>query len=175
MAPKAGGKPDADAKPEAAEGEGEAAPKKKRSKLLPIVIAAVVLLGGVGAGGWFFLAPKFLGRGKPVPEAAHAEEPVHATVPLGSIIVNVNSPDVRRYVKVGVELGVPTEAMVKEVEKHKPQLLDLLVTVLSTAEIETLESGTGRTELKEELLTRIKDDLGLAKVARVYFTEFLIQ
>jgi flagellar FliL protein len=74
-----------------------------------------------------------------------------------------------------VELGVPSEVAAKEVEKHKPQLLDLLVTVFSTAELETLESGSGRTELKEELLSRIKDELGLAKVARVYFTEFLIQ
>ena len=171
MAPKAPAKPDPAAKPDAAEGAQDEAPKKKGSKL-PILIAAVVLLAGLGAGGWF-LAPRFLGGAKATPEEAHAEETVHHVVPLGSIVVNVNSS--RRYVKVAVELGVPTEAAAKEVEKHKPQLLDLLVTVFSTAELETLESGSGRTELKEELLSRIKDELGLAKVARVFFTEFLIQ
>jgi flagellar FliL protein len=173
MAPKAPATPDPAAKPAAADGAQEEAPKKKRSKL-PILIVAVVLLAGLGAGGWF-LAPRFLGGATAAPEEAHAEEPIHAVVPLGSIVVNVNNPDARRYVKVGVELGVPTEAAAKEVEKHKPQLLDLLVTVFSTAELETLESGSGRAELKEELLSRIKDELGLAKVARVYFTEFLIQ
>ena len=170
--PNVPAKPDPAAKPEAADAAEEEAPKKKRSKL-PILIAAVVLLAGLGAGGWF-LAPRFLGA-KGAPEEAHAEEPVHHVVPLGSIVVNVNDPDTRRYVKVGVEIGVPTEAVAKEVEKHKSQLLDLLVTVFSTAELETLESGHGRTELKEELLSRIKDELKLAKVAKVYFTEFLIQ
>src|SRR5688572_11259176 len=125
MAPKAPAKPDPAAKADAADGAHEEAPEKKRSKL-PILIVAVVLLAGLGAGGWF-LAPRFLGGAKAAPEEALVEEPIHAVVPLGSIVVNVNNPDARRYVKVGVELGVPTAVAAKEVEKHKPQLLDLLV------------------------------------------------
>ncbi|MGA9657533.1 MAG: flagellar basal body-associated FliL family protein [Asticcacaulis sp.] len=52
---------DADAPPvDGEEGEGEAAPAKKKFPMLIVIIAAaVVLLGGGGAAAWFlFLAPK---------------------------------------------------------------------------------------------------------------------
>ena len=173
MAPKAPVKPEPAAKNETAEVPEDPPPKKKTRALLFLVVA-VVLLGGGGAGGWFFVVPRYFAHAKAEPETP-PEEPVHETVSLGSIVVNVTSAQSRRYVKVGVSLGVPSEAVAKEVEKHKPELLDLLVTVLSTAELETLESGTGRTELKDELLSRIKDEVGLTRVVRVYFTEFLIQ
>jgi flagellar FliL protein len=146
-------------------------PAGKRPVLLYAVIALVVL-GGLGAGGWF-LAPKLLGGGAKTAEAK-APEPVKATVSLGAVVVNL-AGETRRYARVSVALGVASAKETKEVEEVKPQLLDLLIAVLGSAEAETMTSEDGRAELKEALLTRIHDELGLEKVTRVFFTEFVIQ
>lgn len=147
-----------------------AAPPKKRGRLV-LLIVAVVVLGGLGAGAWLLL-PKFLGTAQA--KAAPAEPEVKATVALGAVVVNLNG-EARRYLRVGVSLGVPAEADAKKIEEQKPQLLDLLISVFSAAEVETLTSEEGKTELKKELLSRMREELRLKKVARVYFTEFVLQ
>ena len=149
-----------------------AEPAKKRSPLLIYGVVGLVALGALGAGGWF-LVPRVFGA-KPATPAAKVEEPLKATAPLGSVLVNLNG-ETRRYLRVAVYLGVPSAKDIKAIEEAKPQILDLIITVLSSADVDTLASEDGRAELKEELLGRIREDLGLSKVGRVYFTEFVIQ
>ena len=149
----------------------EVAPPKKRGLLIPLVIG-VVVLAGLGAGAWFFVVPKFFGTAHA--KAAPVEPPVKATAALGAVVVNLNGEG-RRYLRVGVSLGLPGAHDAKEVEEHKSQLLDLLIQVFSAADLDTLTSEEGKTELKEELLSRMHEELHLKKVLRVYFTEFVIQ
>lgn len=149
----------------------DAAPKK-RGMLVPLVVG-MVLMVAIGAGAWFFVAPKFLGTAQA--KAVSTEPPpVKATVPLGSVVVNLTG-EAKRYLRVGVSLGVPAAADAKEVEEHKSQLLDLVISVFSAAEVETLTSDEGKTELKDDLLERMHNELHLKSVLRVYFTEFVIQ
>jgi flagellar FliL protein len=149
-----------------------AAPKPK-SRLPLYVGGLAVVLGLMGAAAWLF-PPRFLGQRESAPHAG-PETTVKATLPLGSVIVNIAGSEARRYVKVTIELGVANAKDIKEVGERKPQLLDLFVTILSTTTFETLDSGDGRKALKRELLAKIHDELDLKKVAAVYFTEFLIQ
>jgi flagellar basal body-associated protein FliL len=146
-----------------------APPRRKLAKL----IVGVVLLGGLGAGGWF-LAPRFLGRTPAPAEAKPAPVVVKATVPLGAVVVNL-AGESRRYVRVALSLGVPTAKDAREVEEAKAQLLDLVIAVLSSRAADALISEDGREEVKAELLERMHKELDLEKVARVYFTEFVIQ
>ncbi|HAM59972.1 MAG: hypothetical protein A2X51_11785 [Candidatus Rokubacteria bacterium GWC2_70_24] len=152
----------------------EAPPPKGKGRLLVLAVAGLVLVGGLGAGGWL-LSPRLFGKGAGAPAAVKHEEPVKATAPLGSVVVNIGRPDSRRYLKVGVELGLASAKDVKEMEETKARVLDLLITVLSTTPMETLSEGEKRGELKQALLERIHKDLGLTKVRQVYFTEFMIQ
>jgi flagellar FliL protein len=161
------------AAPGAAEG-AEPAPPKKKGGVVRHAVIGLVLLAGLGGGGWFFLAPRFLGSASAKP-AARPEVPVKVTVPLGAVVVNIGRPETRRYLKVGVELGVPGQKDAKEVEEHKPQITDLLITVLTTAPVDTLASEEGKNEIKKALLTSIHEELKLERVRKVYFTEFVIQ
>jgi flagellar protein FliL len=155
------------------EGTETAAPKKKSPLRLYALIGLVVLALG-GGGGWFFMT-------RPRPHAAPHEpeakplEPVKVTASLGSLVVNIGAPETRRFLKVGVDLGVSDEKAAKEVEEHKSQILDLLISVLATASLEVLGSEEGRTGIKKAVVERIHEELRLEKVSRVYFTEFLIQ
>ncbi len=47
--------------------------------------------------------------------------------------------------------------------------------MLSAADPQTLTSTDGKEAIKRALLSRIRDELHLTKVGRVYFTEFVIQ
>jgi flagellar basal body-associated protein FliL len=160
-----------DAKPPDAPGPAP----KRRSRLL------VPLAGAVGAaalaGGAWFLAPRLLGaRAGGVDPAAHAPVvlAVKATVPLGAVIVNL-AGEQRRYVKVAVNIGVPSEKEAKEIEEHRAQLLDLVISMVSTLKVDELTSPEARSELKRALLDRMRSELHLERVAGLYFTEFVIQ
>jgi len=163
------------AAPVAAGGEVvEEAPPRRKKPLFLYGAVGLVLAALLGTGGWM-LAPRLLGWPKSHPAAAKREEPVKVTVPLGAVVVNLGPPEARRYLKIGVELGVPGPKESKEVEEKKPQITDLLISVLSTMPVETLGAEHGRVALKKALLARIQEDLRLEKVSRVYFTEFVIQ
>jgi flagellar basal body-associated protein FliL len=146
---------------------------REQRSLLLLVVAVVALLG-LAAGGWL-LIPRLLKPGAaPGPPPKKIEVPVKATFPLGSVIVNLDG-GTKHYIKLAVDIGVPGPKDVKEVEAHKPQLLDLVIGVVSATPAEQLVSGEGRMELKKKLLERIHEELGLESVGRVYFTEFVIQ
>jgi flagellar protein FliL len=100
---------------------------------------------------------------------------VKATLSMGSVVVNIGAPDTRRYLKVGVEIGVTDARETKELEEHKAQILDLVISIFGAAPMEVLGSEEGRLDLKKTLLERIHEELRLEKVSRVYFTEFVIQ
>jgi flagellar FliL protein len=161
---------EAAAGPEAA----EPTPARPKAPVRLYALIGLVLLVVLGAGGWF-LAARLRGPSAPAPAEVKHESVVKATLSLGPVVVNVGPPEGRRYLKVGVDLGVPGPKDTKEVEEHKAQILDLLISVFSTTPVETLGSEEGRAGLKKTLLARIREELGLEKVSRVYFTEFIIQ
>ena len=152
--------------------EAADAPAKKKRSMLMLLVVGMVVLAALGAGAWFFVAPTFVGT--PAKPEAPKELPVKVTVPLGPVVVNLKG-EARRYLRVNVTLGVAAAPDAKEVEEHKSQLLDLLISVFSSAELDALMSEDGKTELKDELLERMRDELHLKKIVRVYFTEFVIQ
>jgi len=158
---------------EASETAEQAEPKRKAPVRLYALIG-LVLLALLGGGGWFFAA-RFRAPSTTAEAEAKREPRVKATLSLGSVVVNIGPPETRRYLKVGVELGVPDAKDTKEVEEHKAQILDLLISVFATSSLEVLGSEEGRTGLKKTLIARIHEELELEKVTRVYFTEFMIQ
>ena len=147
---------------------------KPKAPVWLYAVIGLVLVAVLGGAGWF-VAARLAGPAKPAEPEVRREATVKATLSLGSVVVNIGPPEGRRYLKVGVELGVPGPKDTKEIEEHKAQVLDLLITVLATTPVDALGSEEGRAGLKKTLLTRIREELGLEKVSRVYFTEFILQ
>jgi flagellar basal body-associated protein FliL len=153
--------------------EAAPAPPAPRRRGLVKIAVALVVLGGLGAAGWIAV-PRFLKRSPAPAEAKPAPVSVKATVPLGAVVVNL-AGESRRYVRVGVSLGVSAVKDVKEVEEAKAQLLDAVIAVLASRNADTLVTEHGREEVKAELIERAHKELALESVVRVYFTEFVIQ
>lgn len=149
------------------------APASARRRRWPrLALVGVVVLAVLGSAAWVVLPRRApAGRGADHPPA----QAVTATVAVGGVVVNLADTDQRRYLKVAVDLGVAGAQAAKTVEEHKPQILDLVITVFSAKPAAALATPEGRAQVKDELLRRLRTELGLAMVGRVYFTEFLIQ
>ncbi|GMQ79695.1 MAG: flagellar basal body-associated FliL family protein [Thermodesulfobacteriota bacterium] len=158
-------------KEEGKDAEEEQAPKKSKLKL--IIIAVVVLL--IGAGG-FFGYNKYK-KGKEEKAEANKAEKVSIICPLKSFVVNLlDKKSVgKRYLKVTIQLEVGKEEDKVLIENHNPQLRDTILLLLSSQTLNEINTMEGKLELKQALLSRMKQILGEEIVRRIYFTEFVVQ
>ena len=167
------------AAPAAVDAEEEGAPKPKRKgSLVRYGVIGLVVVAVLGGGLWF-LSPYLPAWARLSSSSAKAavkvEPPVTHTVPVANLVVNLGRPETKRYLKIGVELGLTSAKYAKEVEEHKSQITDLIISMLAETPVEALAEEDGRTELKRELVEKIREELKLEAVRRVYFTEFVIQ
>jgi len=141
--------------------------KKGNSRLRIVVIALAIL---VIAGGVYI----FLGRGAETAPAA-TEVAVAAPVVNGAVIklepIFINLKD-DRFLKLGLALQTSLEG--KDAELDGSMALDAAIEVFSDKDIQQLLGGTGRSELKEQLIELVTEGYG-SQVTDIYFTEFVMQ
>ncbi len=176
--------PQAEADGENAEatGEGEAAPKKglKRfltKKILMIAVPALVLvLGGGGAGAYFFLLkPKDAGHEK-VAEAPPLTPPEVAFSDVPDILVNIQSSDgTPAYLKLSLSLEMDNELEKTGMTALMPRLVDQFQSYLRELRVEDLKGSEGVLRLKEELLRRVNASAAPYKVRDVLLKQMIIQ
>ena len=150
-------------------------PKKKGNLKLIIIIAAVTIV--LGAGG--FVGYKLMSGGdEHESEEASKEETAEALssiYPLSPFILNLT--DQGRYLKVTIEFEIGDEESAALVEKKTPQLRDTIITLVSSKSIKSISSPEGKFQLKDELLFRANQVMGMEKdiLKNLYFTEFVMQ
>ena len=176
--------PDAEADGENAEakGEGEGAPKKglKRfltKKILMIAVPALVLvLGGGGAGAYFFLLkPKDAGHEK-LAEAPPLTPPEVAFSDVPDILVNIQSSDgTPAYLKLSLSLEMDNELEKTGMTALMPRLVDQFQSYLRELRVEDLKGSEGVLRLKEELLRRADVAAAPYKVRDVLLKQMIIQ
>ncbi|MCC8940682.1 MULTISPECIES: flagellar basal body-associated protein FliL [Bradyrhizobium] len=153
-------------------GEGAAAPKKGKLKLIIAVVGFLVVVGG-GAGGWFFF---MRGHG----EEQHAEAPPPkppSFVDVPDMLVNlVGAPGERvQYLKLKLVLEVKEEKQVEAIKPALPRVTDLFQTYMRELRPSDLNGSAGLFRLKEELTKRVNLALAPNQVNAVLFKEVVIQ
>lgn len=161
----------ADEKEEVKDAKEKQAPKKSMAKI--VIIAVVVLL--IGAGGIFGYS-KFK-KGKDEKAKGNKVDTVSVIYPLKSFVVNLlDKKGVgKRYLKVTMQLEVGKDEDKLLVQNHNPQLRDTILLLLSNQTLSEINTMEGKLELKQVLLSRMKQILGEGVVRRIYFTEFVVQ
>jgi flagellar basal body-associated protein FliL len=157
----------------------------------------------IGVVGIFVgvLAAFFLLRGtSPAPTAerparAQASEYEGPNYRIKERVYNLQDPNARRYVKLGLTLQFSAETakykealgeeyaklsaeFEKELEPKKDFINDALTTVISSKTMAQLLEPEGKERLKQEIAQRINAanwDHPKVKVLQVYFTDFVIQ
>lgn len=153
-----------------------AATKKSSSKMLMVIIAAVVVIA-VGTGGWVWHMRSVKAQPR---QPQHTELPkksaVKSVLHLESFVVNLQGGSSTSYLRVGIDLGLASEA--KEGEKDPAptgQLRDAILTVLGAQSVDTLLTPEGKEKLKADILKSINDRVPEIECREVYFTDFLVQ
>lgn len=103
-------------------------------------------------------------------------EQVGKFVSLDTFIVNLADSGGNRYLRLTMDMevtgGKPAE---EEMARRVPQLRDAILMILPTKRYADISTTEGKTTLREELTTAINGLLASAKIARIYFKEFVIQ
>ena len=92
-----------------------------------------------------------------------------------AIIVNIAETNGQRYLKANIQLELDKPETAEELDARKPQVLDLVISIMSAKTLEEVSNVVGRNRLKREIVDRINAELVTGKVINIYFTEFVIQ
>ena len=148
-------------------------PKKKKANktLIIIIVAASLVLGAGGFVGYKLLA------GKKSDSGAHEKKVDTKTSIIALDPFVLNLADHGRYLKVTIQFEITDEALLETVKSKTPQLRDTIITLVSSKSLNSISSPEGKFQLKDEVLFRTNQIMGLDKDAfkNLYFTEFVMQ
>ena len=133
--------------------------------------AAAPAAGGHGAPA---AAPAAGAHGAPAAGGA-AAGPTANIFPLEPFIVNIYDGQELRYLKVKVELEMVGPAVKAEIEGRLAPIRDSVLILLSAKTLQDIQDVQGKNTLKDEILGAINKNIPPGKIAKVYFTDFVVQ
>jgi flagellar FliL protein len=95
--------------------------------------------------------------------------------PMEPFIVNLLDKGGKRYLKVKMELEIPTDQLAEEITRRKAQLRDTILLLLTSKNFEDVNRLEGKFQLRNELIFGINQVLQSGKIQTLYFTEFVVQ
>ncbi len=161
-----------------------------KKKLILFIVLPLLLVVGAGAGAYFSglldgllhhskgaSAAKSEEKAAPAAQAqAPAEVQAAVFYDLPEILVNLNSPGRRQnFLKIRVSLELQSALDVGKIEAVMPRIIDTFQVYLRELRVEDLRGSAGMLRLREELLTRVNNEVKPAKVNDVLFKEMLVQ
>ena len=144
---------------------------KKEGEAAQAEGAAAPAAGGHGAPA---AAPAAGGHGAPAAGGA-AAGPSANIFPLEPFIVNIYDGQELRYLKVKVELEMVGPAVKAEIEGRLAPIRDSVLILLSAKTLQDIQDVQGKNTLKDEILGAINKNIPPGKIAKVYFTDFVVQ
>ena len=97
------------------------------------------------------------------------------------MVINYGEPSLNRlkYLKVVVDVRVPSAGAAELVEYHLPALLDALVIVFTNSEDELIRSSGGKEEIRQQALVKLKSVMsseeGDEVIEDLLFSSFVVQ
>lgn len=182
------------AKEEQAPVEAEGGGKKKKLIIIGAAVAVAIILGAVvfmmmgkggkkeagkegeetkteakaEGGGHGAAAPKEGGKeGTPAPGAN--------IFPLEPFIVNIYDGQELRYLKVKVEMEMASPAVKTDIDSRLAPIRDAILVLLSSKTMQDVQDVQGKNQMKEEILAAVNKHIPPGKIAKIYFTDFVVQ
>lgn len=154
------------------------------NKLVTILVGVLFLLVLALGGGMFMVWTKLSAvtaaaakvEDEKAPEKAKPEQ-VGKVISLDTFVVNLADPGGNRYLRITMDLEVVGDKKAEEeVTRRVPHMRDSVLMILPTKRFADISTTEGKSALREELTAAINGLLsGGAKIARIYFKEFVIQ
>ena len=140
---------------------------KKEGEAATAEGAAATAEGGHGAA-----APAAGGHGGAAAGAAGGAANIY---PIDPFIVNIYDGQELRYLKVKVELEMVGPAIKPEIDGRIAPIRDSILILLSAKTLQDIQDVQGKNALKDEILNAINKNIPPGKIAKVYFTDFVVQ
>lgn len=171
------------------EGEG-----KKDKGGTPIILVALLLVNTLvtlavlaftlmkSDGGGAAAAPP--GDGGPVAEAPAGDggpasrdddDDEGALVPMDTITLQLRNPEVPRYVRLDLQIEVPTVDDIPKVDRKMAALRDAVIKHLADQSYETMRGSSGLDRVKASVLKVAHQIVGEEVVRAIYVTNFVVQ
>jgi len=94
---------------------------------------------------------------------------------LEPFIVNIYDGQELRYLKVKVEMEMAAPAVKAELDARLPPIRDAVLVLLSAKTLQDIQDVQGKNQLKDEILAAINKIIPPGKIAKIYFTDFVVQ
>lgn len=150
-------------------------------KLILMILGAVLLLVGVGAGAYFLGAGSAAKQSAvetsptPAKSAETGIAPVGPMLSLDDFIVNILDAEGTRYLKVSMTLELLTPEGMLEIEERKAQVRDTILLYLGSKTFDEIRDLQGKLQLRADLIGKLNALLTKGKIKTIYFTDFVVQ
>ncbi len=158
------------------------------NKLVTILVGVLFVLVLALGGGMFMVWTKLSAvsaAAVKVEDDKSAEKPkpeqMGKVIALDTFVVNLADTGGNRYLRVTMDLEVVGDKKTEdkkaeeEVSRRVPQMRDAILMILPTKRYADISTTEGKTALREELTAAANGLLNGARIARIYFKEFVIQ
>ena len=151
------------------------------NKMVIIATAAVLTLGGGGAGAYFLVlkddpeTESELTDANEVemPEPEELGPPLFHTIP--PLIVSSNYLGSLRYLQIKMSIMTRDEEVLENLEASTPLIQDSLIMLLDSYEFGVLENPEGKEDLRQKAEHTVRELTGNEGIESVLFTGFVIQ
>jgi flagellar protein FliL len=164
------------AAPEPKKGLGKILGLLKNKKVLMIgAPVLLLLLGGIGAGTYFFVIKPHAEK-KPVAQEAQLTPPLVTFDDVDDLLVNIQSPDATpMYLKLSVTLELDNDLEKTGVTALMPRIKDEFQAYLRELRADDLKGSAGVLRMKEELMRRVNVAAAPYKVRDVLLKNMIVQ
>jgi flagellar FliL protein len=108
-------------------------------------------------------------------EAGGKEGAASNIYPLEPFIVNIYDGQELRYLKVKIEMEMVGAGVKSEIDSRLAPIRDSILVLLSSKTLQDVQDVQGKNQLKEEIMGAINKNIPPGKIAKVYFTDFVVQ
>ena len=97
------------------------------------------------------------------------------TIKMDPLVVNLNEPSGRHYLKTTIILEAGQKEWVEEIQRQIPSIMDMMITTLCDKKLAELQTPQSKDEIRKELLIRAQKTPAGSMIKHIYFDEFLYQ
>lgn len=159
---------------------------KGQKPILFIILSIVNMLVVAGVGVMLYLGKKKETAQPTIEDVIEGEHQAQAhdekqeesfigtMIPMETFLVNLAGSRGGKLAKVNMELEVDGAKVQEEIEKRKPQIRDIIITLLSSKTYEQVSTKEGKEALREDVRDTVNSFLTKGKIKKIFFTEFIV-
>ncbi|OAT88962.1 flagellar basal body-associated FliL family protein [Candidatus Arthromitus sp. SFB-turkey] len=143
--------------------------KKSNKGMLIIIILLLIVIVAGGVVGFLIISKNSNG-------GAAEQKNVEEVLTLEEVVVNINDPSLKRYIKFGLAITYNSKDkdILEDINSNIYKIKDGIIAIFKEKTVDDIESNQGIEMIKQEIKEKINLILEDNEIISVYFTNLLI-